>query len=213
MRGKTTIYIVDDDPLVLDTIAELVKPIGGRVEIFTRAEDFLDNYQADGPGCLVLDVRMPGMSGLELQSQLIEAGRQIPIIFVTGYADVRMAVDALKAGAINIFEKPFRPQELFDEIQIAIRMDEETWKQRDEEKNIEQKLTLLKPGEHDVIKLIVEGKTNAEIAADLQLSVRGVEVRRAKAMKTLRVDSKAELLRLMRITSASRSITANSPHD
>ena len=198
MQRKATIYLVDDDPQVLEAIAHLVEPFGVQVETFCRADDFLRNYRADGPACLVLDVRMPGMSGLELQSKLVQAGRRIPIIIVTGHADIRMAVDTMKTGAANFLEKPFRPQELFDEIQKALRADEETWKHRDQEQSIERKLALLKSGEREVLKLIVNGKTNEEIAEELQLSVRGVEARRAKAMRTLRVDSKTELLQLLR---------------
>jgi FixJ family two-component response regulator len=148
---------------------------------------------------------MPGMSGLELQSRLAQAGSQIPIIIVTGHADVRMAVDAVKAGATNFFEKPFRPQELFDEIQKTLRKDVENWRRRDEEQNVERKLSMLKVGEREVVDLIMDGKTNEEIASELQLSVRGVEARRAKAMRTLRVDSKAELVQLLRSAPAHKS--------
>jgi RNA polymerase sigma factor (sigma-70 family) len=138
------------------------------------------------------------MSGIELQKRLAESGCRLPIIIVTGHADVRMAVDAVKAGAVNFLEKPFRPQELFEEIQKTIRADIEAWQRRDEEQNLERKLATLKVGEREVLDLIMQGKTNEEIAKELQLSVRGVEARRAKAMKTLRVDSKSELMRMLR---------------
>jgi two-component system, LuxR family, response regulator FixJ len=205
MFRKPKIYIVDDDPQVLDAISQLVEPIDADVETFSRADDFLRKFHDNGPMCLVLDVRMPGMSGLELQTKLAQAGCHIPIIFVTGYADVRMTVDALKAGAANIFEKPFRPQELFDEIQKLLREDIESWLRRDEEQCVEQKLKVLRPREREVIDLIAEGKTNDEIAKELQLSLRGIEARRAKAMKTLRVDSKAELMQLLRIYRSRKS--------
>ncbi len=205
MHRKPTIYLVDDDSQVLDAISHLVKPIGANVETFSRADDFLSKFCYAGPACLVLDVRLPGMSGLELQVQLAEADCRIPIIFITGYADIRMAVDAIKNGAANFFEKPFRPQELFDEIQKLLRADIEFWQYRDEEICIERKLAFLKLGEREVLDRIAEGKTNEEIAKELQLSIRGVEARRAKAMKTLRVDSKAELMTLLRIFPSRKS--------
>ena len=199
MQRKPTIYIVDDEPQVIEAIQHLVKPIGTEVKTFTRADDFLTDFRDDGPACLILDIRMPGMSGMELQTRLAQMGSQIPVIIITGHADVRMAVEAVKSGAVNFFEKPFRPQELFDEIQKTLRADVDAWQRREEEQNVERKLALLKPGEREVLDLIKEGKTNEEIAKDLQLSIRGVEARRAKAMRTLRVDSKTELLQILRI--------------
>jgi RNA polymerase sigma factor (sigma-70 family) len=201
MQKTPTIYIVDDEPQVLEAIAHLVKPIGANVETFSRADDFLGKFVDEGPACLVLDVRMPRLSGLELQSKLIETGCKIPVIIVTGHADVRMAVDAVKAGAASFLEKPFRPQELFEEIQKALRADIEAWRRRQEEQSLDRLLAHLKRGERQVLDLIVEGKTNEEIAKSLQLSIRGVEARRAKAMKTLHVDSKVELMQLLRTTS------------
>jgi two-component system, LuxR family, response regulator FixJ len=197
MQRKFTIYIVDDEPDVLESIAHLVQPIGADVKTFSDTDDFFSKFNYDGPGCLILDVRMPGMSGMELQMRLVETGCHIPIIIITGHADIRMAVDAMKAGAVNFFEKPFRPQELFDVIQNSLRTDIDAWQHRDEEQCIERKLALLKEKEREVLELIMQGKTNEEIAGDLQLSVRGVEARRAKAMKILRVDSKSELMRLL----------------
>jgi RNA polymerase sigma factor (sigma-70 family) len=198
MQRKPTIYIVDDEPEVLEAVSHLVKPIEATVKTYARADQFLVEFKDEGPSCLILDVRMPVMSGIELQKRLAESGCRLPIIIVTGHADVRMAVDAVKAGAVNFLEKPFRPQELFEEIQKTIRADIEAWQRRDEEQNLERKLATLKVGEREVLDLIMQGKTNEEIAKELQLSVRGVEARRAKAMKTLRVDSKSELMRMLR---------------
>jgi two-component system, LuxR family, response regulator FixJ len=204
MLRKPTVYVIDDEPDILDIVAGLVRPIGAEVVTFGAAEDFLTGFQHDGAACLVLDVRLPGMSGLELQKKLAQANCTIPVIIVTGYADVRMALDAIRDGAVNFFEKPFRMQELFDQIQKSLREDGEWWQRHEEEQSVERRLALLKAGERAVLDRVAEGKTNEEIAKDLQLSVRGVEARRAKAMKTLRVDSKAELMRLLRI-SARRS--------
>jgi RNA polymerase sigma factor (sigma-70 family) len=189
---------VDDEPEVLEAISHLVKPLDTEVKTFSKPDDFLTEFRDEGPGCLVLDVRMPMMSGIELQTRLVQSGSRIPIIIITGHADVRMAVDAVKAGAVSFLEKPFRPQELFEEIQKAIRADIEAWQRRDEEQSLERKLALLKAGEREVLDHIMEGRTNEEIAQQLNLSVRGVEARRAKAMKILRVDSKSELMRLLR---------------
>jgi two-component system, LuxR family, response regulator FixJ len=209
MQRKPTIYIVDHEPQVLRSITLLVKPIGAKIRTFTRADNFLNNFHYEGPGCLVLDVFLPDMSGMELQSRLTQAKCQIPIIIITGHADIRMAVDAMKAGAVNFFEKPFRPQDLFKEIQKSLRNDIEVWKRIEEVQSLERKLAILKTGEREVLHLIQEGKTNREIAQELQLSVRGVETRRAKAMKTLRIDSKAELMKFMRISSSRNLLTAS----
>lgn len=208
MQQKPTIYVVDDEPQVLEAIAHLVQPIGAEVKTYSRADEFLSDFKDDGPGCLVLDVRMPGMSGLELQARLKENGCDMPLVIVTGHADVRMAVDAVKAGAAGFLEKPFRPQELFDQIQKSLRADAEAWRSREEGQNVERKLRHLKAGEREVLALIAKGKTNEQIAEELHLSVRGVEARRAKAMKTLRVDSKAELLRVLRGGQAPRPADA-----
>ena len=199
MQRKPTIYIVDDEREVLDAIAQLVQPIGAEVKTFSRADDFLSYFHDDGPGCLVLAVRIPDMSGLELQARLVQTACQIPVIFITAHADVRMAVDAMKTGAVNFLEKPFRPQELFDEIQQSLRSAIATWKHYDKEQSIQRKFALLKSGEREVLDLIKEGKTNERIARELQLSVRGVEARRAKVMRTLRVDSKSDLVKLLRV--------------
>lgn len=200
IRRKATIYIVDDDPKVLKSLAQSVKPTKIRTKTFSRVVDFLDFYSADGPGCLVFNMWMPGMSGGELQSLLAKEDVKVPIIFIADHADVRMAVSAIKAGAANFFEKPFRPQEILEEIHKAIRADIETWKHRYEEQKNESRLAQLKMGERKVIELVMEGKTNKDIAKLLQLSVRGVEARRAKAKKILQVGSKGELLQLLRTT-------------
>jgi FixJ family two-component response regulator len=205
MPGKPTIYVVDDEAQILDLIAYLVRPIEANVVVFSRADDFLANFRYEGPACLVLDIRMPGMSGLELQAKLVQANCRIPVVFITGYADVKMAVDALKSGARSFFEKPFRPQELFDEIQKILRAEIDSWNRREAEQNVRRRLDFLTAGEREVLNLIAAGNTNEEVAEKLQLSVRGVEARRAKAMKTLRGDSKAELMTLLKFHISSES--------
>lgn len=198
MKRESTVYIVDDDRSIAEAVSHLIRPLGLRTETYSSAEQFLAVYRPTGPGCLVLDVRMPGMSGLMLQKQLADRGDTIPIIIITAHADVRMAVETMRAGAVVFLEKPFRPQELCENIQDAIRLDEQAWAKREQEEDIEKKFTRLTPGEREVLDLVVAGRTNREIADELGLSVRGVENRRAKMMERLGIRCKRELLDLVR---------------
>ena len=131
MVEPPVVYLVDDDPAILKLLIELVQALDLNAEAFPSAEEFLEAYQESGPGCLVLDVRVPGMSGMELQRQLTAAGRRLPIVFITGHADVRMAVEAMERGAFGFLEKPFRPLELCEKIQSAVRLDTEAWRRRE----------------------------------------------------------------------------------
>ena len=196
MISEPTVYIVDDDPAIIRVLTELVELIDLRVESYRSADDFLREFKPKGPSCLVLDVRMPGMSGLDLQKELLKSGMPPPIIMVTGHGDVRMAVEVMNAGAINFLEKPFRTQELCDNIQRAIRMDQERWRQHQRKEEADRRLANLTPAERTVMDLVVAGKTNKMIADELDLSVRAVEDRRARMMKKLDVKSRADLLEL-----------------
>ncbi len=198
MKVEATVFIVDDDPAVITLVTELACAIGLRAQSWSSADAFLAAYAPTGPGCLILDVRMPGTSGLQLQSELNQQGATLPIILITGHADVRMAVEAMKAGAFEFFEKPFRTQDLCDKIQEAVNLDTEKWQRRKQRENAESRIASLTPAERQVMDLIVEGKTNKEIAAELDLSQRAVEDRRARMMKRLQVNSRAELLRLLK---------------
>ena len=198
MRTEATVFIVDDDPAVIRLVTELAGAIGLRAQSWSSADAFLAAYAPTGPGCLVLDVRMPGMSGLQLQEELNGRGATLPIILITGHADVRMAVEAMKAGAFEFFEKPFRTQDLCDKIQEAVKLDKEKWQRRKERQNAESRIGSLTPAERQVMELVADGKTNKEIAAELDLSLRAVEDRRARMMKRLQVKSRAELLRLLK---------------
>jgi len=198
MKVEATVFIVDDDPAVITLVTELAGAIGLRAQSWPSADAFLAAYAPTGPGCLVLDVRMPGMSGLELQKELARQGATLPIILITGHADVRMAVEAMKAGALEFFEKPFRMQDLCDKIQEAVRLDEQTWQRRRERESAESRLGSLTPAERQVMEQVVDGKTNKEIASELDLSLRAIEDRRARMMKRLQVKSRAELLRLVK---------------
>jgi RNA polymerase sigma factor (sigma-70 family) len=196
MSSEATVFIVDDDPAAARLVAELAVAIGLRAQSWSSADAFLAAYAPTGPGCLVLDIRMPGMSGLQLQKELNQQGAELPIILITGHADVRMAVDAMKAGAFEFFEKPFRTQDLCDKIHEAVKLDHANWQRRKERENAERLIGALTPAERQVMELVVDGKTNKEIAAELGISLRAVEDRRARMMKRLQAKSRSELLKL-----------------
>jgi len=196
MIEEPVVYVVDDDPAVIRLLTELVEAIGLNVEAYQSAEEFLEAYQASGPGCLVLDVRVPGMSGMELQRRLTAAGDALPIVFVTGHADVRMAVEAMERGAFGFLEKPFRPQELCDKIQSAVRLDVEAWRCREEQGSAARRLAQLTPAERKVAERLVTGKTNKMIAQELGLSIRTIEAQRARLMARLDIRSRTELASL-----------------
>ena len=194
MVPEPTVYLVDDDPAMIAALRELVDQLGLKAAAFRSASEFLDAYSPDGPGCLVLDVRLPGMSGLELQKEILARGVQLPTIVVTGFGDVRMAVEAMKAGAMEFLEKPFRMQELCDCIQRVVKIDAANWHDRQQRRQAQQQLSILTQAEREVLGQVVAGKTNRLIAVDLGLSVRTVEDRRARMMRKLNVSSRAELL-------------------
>ena len=198
MKLEATVYIVDDDPAVIRLVTELSCAIGLGAQSWCSAEAFLAAYTPAGPGCLVLDVRMPGMSGLQLQKELGQRGATLPIILITGHADVRMAVEAMKSGAFEFLEKPFRTQDLCDKIQDAVRWDKENWQRRKDREIAESLISGLTPAERQVMELVAAGKTNKEIAAELDLSIRAVEDRRARMMRRLQVKSRAEFLKLLK---------------
>ncbi len=193
---ESTVYVVDDDPASRRLIASLLEAIFSRVQTFESASEFLDAYQDNHPGCLVLDVAMPGMSGLELQKTLAERNVQLPIVFLTGHANVQMAVGAMQAGAVNFLEKPFREQELWESVRRAFELDRRQRQERVGRTDGEQKVSKLAPGEREVLALILEGMFNKEIAAQLNLSIRTVEDRRARLMRKLEVGSVVELVQL-----------------
>jgi len=196
MNSEPTVFIVDDDTAVLHSLTALVKVIFPRVEAYASAAEFLAVYDPERPGCLVLDVAMPGMSGLELQRKLEQEKIEIPVIFITGHGNVRMAVGAMRAGAVNFLEKPFQEQELWDSIRKALEVDGVNRRRRARRACIEKHLAALSPGEREVLDLILAGKFNKEIAAELGLSIRTVEDRRARLMKKMQAQSVAELVQL-----------------
>lgn len=197
MTKPATVYIVDDDQSAAGPIAKMVEAIGLRAEAYPSAEAFLHHYTPTGPACLVLDVRMPEVSGVALQQRLAEAEIKIPIIVISAYAEVRLAVRVMRNGALNFLEKPFRMHELAESIQEAIRLDREAWRRREEQARTRQRFNQLKPPERQVLDLVAIGKTNKMIAAELGVSIRTVENRRASIKRKLQVESRVELLALL----------------
>ncbi|AMN45645.1 histidine kinase [Steroidobacter denitrificans] len=202
MRGNSTnqrptIFIVDDDSAVRDALKLLLRSVGQAVETYASAQEFLDSYGMDRPGCLVLDIRMPGISGLELQQKLNEKHSILPIIFITGHGDVPMAVEAMQAGAVDFIQKPFRDQDLIDRINQALEKDSSNRAALGERNDIRRRLETLTPREHEVLELVVRGKANKVIAGDLKLSQRTVEIHRARVMEKMQASSLAHLVRMV----------------
>jgi two-component system response regulator FixJ len=202
MRGnatntRATIFIVDDDMAVRDALKLLLRSVGQAVETYASAQEFLDAYSEDRPGCLVLDIRMPGMSGLELQQKLNERHSILPIIFITGHGDVPMAVEAMQAGAVDFIQKPFRDQDLIDRINQALEKDANNRAALGERNVIRKRLETLTPREREVLDLVVHGKANKVIAGDLKLSQRTVEIHRARVMEKMQASSLAHLVRMV----------------
>ena len=196
-QPEPTVFVVDDDPAMRESLRWLIESVGLRVETYSVPQDFLQTYDAARPGCLVLDMRMPGMSGLELQEELTERKATLPIIIVTGYAEVPMAVRALKAGAVDFIEKPFSDQLLLDRIQQAIETDRQTRGQQAYKAQLATRIASLSAREREVMELVIAGKANREIAEELGLSQKTVEVHRSRVMEKMQVDSLAELVRVV----------------
>ena len=190
------VYIVDDDDGMRRALDILLSTVGYRTAAFSRPNEFLTNFNADTPGCLVLDIRMPGMSGLEVQQQLNRMGSMMPVIFITGHGDVPMAVQAMKEGAFEFIQKPFRDQELLDRINHALKQDAENRSTVARRTEVLGRLKSLTPRERQVMDLVVDGAANKVIAIDLDLSERTVEIHRAKVMEKMGALSVAHLVRL-----------------
>lgn len=194
---RPTIFVVDDDSAVRDALKLLLRSVGQAVETYGAGQEFLESYSEDRPGCLVLDIRMPGMSGLELQQKLNEKHSILPIIFITGHGDVPMAVEAMQAGAVDFIQKPFRDQDLIDRINQALEKDLSNRAALGERNDIRRRLETLTPREREVLDLVVHGKANKVIAGDLKLSQRTVEIHRARVMEKMQASSLAHLVRMV----------------
>ncbi len=193
---KPTVFIVDDDNAMCESLRWLIESVDLQVETFPSAQDFLAGYHRDKPGCLVLDVRMPGMSGLDLQDRLKSDGIGLPVLIVTGFGDVPMAVRAMKGGAVDFIEKPFSDQALLDRIQEAIERDEARRHEARQVEAIILRYRALTARGCEVMQLVVAGRSNKAIATSLNLSPKTVEVHRARVMSKMQAGSLAELVRM-----------------
>jgi FixJ family two-component response regulator len=194
---QPTVFVVDDDDGVRASIRLLLKSIGFTATPMASAQEFLAAFDPAQPGCLVLDIRMPGMSGMELQQQLNLRGATLPVIFITGHGDVPMAVEAMQHGAFDFLQKPFRDQDLIDRVQKALARDRETRASLQKHDQIRQKLESLTPREREVLDLMTKGQQNKVMAAELGLSQRTVEIHRAHVMEKMGANSVAQLVRMV----------------
>ena len=194
--SDAVVFIVDDDSLIRGSLEQLVKSVGFKSELFSSAQAFLDAELPNSPGCLVLDIRMPGLSGLDLHDELLKRRIYIPIIFITGHGTVPMSVRAMKAGAVDFLQKPFEDQELLDLIHHAIARNRQTLLDQAEINEIEQRIKSLTLREHEVLVLVTDGWLNKRIAYDLRMSENTVKTHRARIMRKMEVESLAELVRM-----------------
>ena len=193
---RPTVFVVDDDSSMRDALKNLFRSVGLNVETFGVAQEFLSTHKSKGPGCLVLDVRLPGVSGLDLQRQLIKAKIQIPIVFITAHGDIQMSVRAMKAGAVEFLTKPFRDQDLLDAVQQAVDRDRTVRAFEDQESEIRARYESLSPREREVMEWVVRGLLNKQIAGKLGTSEATIKMHRGHVMRKMKVDSVVELARI-----------------
>jgi FixJ family two-component response regulator len=196
MSDESTVFVIDDDALVRRSLERLIQSVGRRVTAFATAREFLDVKRPEGPSCIVLDVRMPGLSGLDLQEKLPSTGLDMPVIFVTGHGTISMSVRAMKAGAVDFLEKPFEEQVLLDAIHVAIDRDRQEQKRKGELRELERRHELLTPREKEVLALVVSGLPNKQVGASLGASDKTIKVHRARVMHKMCAESLADLVRM-----------------
>ena len=195
-ESEAIVYVIDDDAQTRDALKNLMRSVGLHAEVFASAQDFLRSKRPDVPACLVLDVRLRGLSGLDLQKRMAEAKIEVPIIFITGYGDIPMTVQAMKAGAVEFLTKPFRNQELLDAIQQALERDRTTRDQRAKNEELHTRYDSLTPREREVMTLVVAGLLNKQIAGELGTSETTVKNHRHQVMEKMGADSVAELVKM-----------------
>jgi RNA polymerase sigma factor (sigma-70 family) len=189
-----TVFVVDDDPSMRKALGRLCQSAGLKVKMFGSAHEFLAHGAIESPACIVLDVRMPGVSGLDLQTELTARNMQTPIIFITGHGDIPMSVRAVKAGAVDFLTKPFRNRDLMTAIRDAISKDVRLKASQTEQETIQRRLQILTPREHQVFEMVIKGMLNKQIAAELGASEQTIKVHRRRVMEKMQVDSVAELV-------------------
>jgi RNA polymerase sigma factor (sigma-70 family) len=190
------VFVVDDDASVRNALKSLIRSVGLQVELFGSAQEFLQSKRQNVPSCLILDIRLPGISGLDFQRKLAEAGNFIPIIFISGHGDIPMSVRAMKGGAVEFLTKPFRDQDLLDAIHVALERDRARRQREDEIATLKDRFEWLTPREREVLPLVVSGLPNKQIAAEIGTSETTVKVHRGQLMRKMGADSLPELVRM-----------------
>jgi FixJ family two-component response regulator len=193
---RPVVYVVDDDPSIRSLLIKLIRSIGLPVEAFSSSQEFLSSTRPEGPACLVLDVRMPGLSGLELQERLVQSGVDIPVIFITGYGSIPQSVRAMKAGAVDFLEKPFENQALLDAVNRALDRSRVSLGHNLELREIHDRIKSLTPREHEVFVRVAAGLANKQVADELALSEKTVKIHRANVMRKMQAPTFAELVRM-----------------
>jgi RNA polymerase sigma factor (sigma-70 family) len=204
-ESESIVFVVDDDPSVRSAIERLIGTVGLQVQLFGSAQEFLANKLPNVPSCLVLDIRLPGISGLGLQRQLVEANVQIPIIFITSHGDVPMTVRAMKAGAVEFLTKPFHDQDLLDAIHLALEKDRGRRQQEAELAALRERFESLSPREREVVAMVVSGMLNKQIAAQIGTAENTVKIHRSRAMEKMQANSLADLVKMIQRLQVSHS--------
>jgi FixJ family two-component response regulator len=193
---QSLVFVIDDDASTRETLSSLIRSVGLQVQLFASAQDFMKTKRPDAPSCLVLDIRLPGINGLDFQQKLAHLNIGMPIIFITGHGDIQMSVRAMKAGAIEFLTKPFRDQDLLDAIHAGLEKDRERRRRDAEIAELQTRFASLTPRERQVLPLVVSGRLNKQIAAEIGISEAATKVHRSQLMRKMRADSLPELVRM-----------------